>query len=599
MSSGLNALVNIADNIYNAKKRNEVMRLRPLSFYSLLVLATASQAFGADNFSVSFIVSNSISAGGNVQLVAYANNGGTQDPGFNESATITFSAPTNTYSIAPTNFTFSGGAFSSISITNIKSAGLWNITITQTSGGTLSNVAGQVYVSPTSKDHLVVLRHNDELREYLTPGVLPGYAASYNAQTHYYYYATITAGNPVAVSIVAVDQYSNIIKGQNCNFTINDGTNMYYPATNSTTGLAVFVWDTNLDPAGIRNFTITPSLDYAGLSAVTRNLYNYLYVATNFYMWTKAPAQVVAGVPFSVTVAASIAVPPVYNPSSAIDNVSFRLDPKLPTNDPGTGLLTPSFCTLVDGVDVGNYTYTKAEMIVIVPSLTSAAEGKTYLQGFYQLIQVMPNLPTQISLTVSPSSIEAQHTSTISALVQDAYGNPVPNVPVSFAKTAGSADARISTPTAQTNSSGIAQIIFTGGIINERATVTATVNGITQSVDIFISVASPTGSQIVNYPNPFNPATGKTSVNYYLQGASDLEIRIYDAFGRVVLSKNLKPGEGTGDYLLAAQAGGANFLWDGKNADGQVVANGIYLVKVTARNSAAVQNFTRRVGVVK
>ena len=78
---------------------------------------------------------------------------------------------------------------------------------------------------------------------------------------------------------------------------------------------------------------------------------------------------------------------------------------------------------------------------------------------------------SRISLTASPASVPSTGgTSTISATVVDASGNPVTGVPVTFITTAGS----ISSSVANTDSSGIARTTLT---TNQTANVTANAGG--------------------------------------------------------------------------------------------------------------------------
>jgi|GEM_PF-1859084 len=70
-----------------------------------------------------------------------------------------------------------------------------------------------------------------------------------------------------------------------------------------------------------------------------------------------------------------------------------------------------------------------------------------------------------------------------------------------------------------------------------------------------------------NYPNPFNLTT---TINYQLPERTDVWLAIYDMNGKIarILENNSKPA---GDYQV---------LWDGKDANGQIAASGIYLVQL-------------------
>ena len=71
-----------------------------------------------------------------------------------------------------------------------------------------------------------------------------------------------------------------------------------------------------------------------------------------------------------------------------------------------------------------------------------------------------------------------------------------------------------------------------------------------------------------NYPNPFNP---ETWIPYRLSHPTDVSIQIYDNSGKLV--RTLELGfKGTGKYFTQSQAA----YWDGKNAQGELVASGLY-----------------------
>jgi hypothetical protein len=77
-----------------------------------------------------------------------------------------------------------------------------------------------------------------------------------------------------------------------------------------------------------------------------------------------------------------------------------------------------------------------------------------------------------------------------------------------------------------------------------------------------------------NYPNPFNP---ETWIPYELAKASDVRITIYDASGTVV--RRLELGHKRAGYYTGR---GRAAHWDGRNAYGEKVANGVYLYQLKA-----------------
>ncbi|MDZ7344251.1 MAG: T9SS type A sorting domain-containing protein, partial [candidate division KSB1 bacterium] len=77
--------------------------------------------------------------------------------------------------------------------------------------------------------------------------------------------------------------------------------------------------------------------------------------------------------------------------------------------------------------------------------------------------------------------------------------------------------------------------------------------------------------EVMNYPNPFRDETDFT---YYLtQPADEVTIKIFTLSGRLIAVIERAP----------ASAGFNYAHWDGRDADGDVIANGVYLYKLMAR----------------
>lgn len=80
-----------------------------------------------------------------------------------------------------------------------------------------------------------------------------------------------------------------------------------------------------------------------------------------------------------------------------------------------------------------------------------------------------------------------------------------------------------------------------------------------------------------NYPNPFNP---ETVIRFDLPEASEIELAIFNAIGAKV--KTLVNGRcAAGQYME---------IWDGRNARGELVASGIYFLKMRAGDFTATQS---------
>jgi hypothetical protein len=336
----------------------------------------------------------------------------------------------------------------------------------------------------------------------------------------------------------------------------------------------------------------------------------YVYKTGQAYLHINAPPITTAGAYFPLTVTASASsTDPTQVVGSLTSSNTFRFQVfQSGTGLPATGTWEP---TDPKGLAGGRYTglgrYTRAELVFI--RCQQETSGVT-LYPVDRQMEVLPNLPAKVQVTVSPGRVQSQHTARITAQLYDAYDNPTnsvlyPDVRVIFEQVAG--NGYLSTTQVATDAYGSAVCDYTAGIVNETATVRARVwnsnvgfEYTSNTATVQVSVAQAEPGAILNFPNPFNPAQNQTTaINYYLDYASDVQLRIYDPFGRLVLSKDLKADATDSVSRNATAAGGNTYVWDGKNGEGRVVANGIYLVKLKAQGGGATQEFTRRVGVRK
>jgi flagellar hook assembly protein FlgD len=76
---------------------------------------------------------------------------------------------------------------------------------------------------------------------------------------------------------------------------------------------------------------------------------------------------------------------------------------------------------------------------------------------------------------------------------------------------------------------------------------------------------------LLNYPNPFKD---ETAFVFHLLQDAEVEIEIYTVAGRKI--KNLPPRYCQNGYVFD------RFNWDGRDEQGDRIANGVYLYKVIA-----------------
>lgn len=80
----------------------------------------------------------------------------------------------------------------------------------------------------------------------------------------------------------------------------------------------------------------------------------------------------------------------------------------------------------------------------------------------------------------------------------------------------------------------------------------------------------------LNYPNPYNPNAGLTTIGYVLSKPANISLRIFDIAGNLVAKKDFAANEEGG------KAGYNQVSWDGKTEGGAIVGNGIYIYVLIA-----------------
>lgn len=113
-----------------------------------------------------------------------------------------------------------------------------------------------------------------------------------------------------------------------------------------------------------------------------------------------------------------------------------------------------------------------------------------------------------------------------------------------------------------------------------------------KSAVIYLAGGASLGSAI-NYPNPFAAGRENTTIEYNIEKASDVTVRIYDLFGGMVWQQDYKIGGAGGT------AGVNQIAWDGKNGSGETVANGGYLCYIQVKSSSGTTTLKRKIGVIK
>ncbi len=128
-------------------------------------------------------------------------------------------------------------------------------------------------------------------------------------------------------------------------------------------------------------------------------------------------------------------------------------------------------------------------------------------------------------------------------------------------------------------SAGETSKLFSNGITfgtvdNHTVTLTDTIVSNITGTQTVIVQSENAGYRSINYPNPFDPHQGTTTIQFYMNGEGKAKVKIYTLTGNLVR-----------EWDVEAHAGiNTAFQWDGRDKDGNMVANGTYLCRIKTDN---------------
>jgi len=95
--------------------------------------------------------------------------------------------------------------------------------------------------------------------------------------------------------------------------------------------------------------------------------------------------------------------------------------------------------------------------------------------------------------------------------------------------------------------------------------------------------------ELYNYPNPFSSDTYFTFK--LTQIPDELKIKIFTVAGRLIKYFNLNPAKLNYDFN--------RIHWDGRDQDGDLIANGVYLYKAIMTIGGKTQTLTQKLAVMR
>lgn len=101
------------------------------------------------------------------------------------------------------------------------------------------------------------------------------------------------------------------------------------------------------------------------------------------------------------------------------------------------------------------------------------------------------------------------------------------------------------------------------------------------------------GESFTNFPNPFAAGREITTFAFFLPQRSDVSLRIYSGFGRLIRTLEQDRPRGGGRVH-------DDITWDGTDEDGAVLQNGTYFAVISVEHdNGAVEEAVRKVAVLR
>ena len=302
------------------------------------------------------------------------------------------------------------------------------------------------------------------------------------------------------------------------------------------------------------------------------------------------PATVRAGEPFTLTVEVRNDAGALISEINSAVTIEVR---NTVSQTPGRGILsTPEF-QLIGGQRSISQTYTASEPIVLVAHDDAGNQPATS-----NPITITPGEPAAIHLSSNPGWVGGNKKAVLTAQLVDVYDNGVPGEPMSFALISGPGNLVAIDNT--TLAEGRATAEFYSARQPDSTRIRANSNGIVADLVLRTALVDPdaAGGHVTNYPNPFHPngtlAQG-TVIAWKLDDDAQVTMRIFTLSGDVVLRKSFERGADGGRAGLNDR-----FVWDGRNASGDVVSSGGYIVLVEAQGTGSTLHvMKRKIAVVR
>jgi hypothetical protein len=451
--------------------------------------------------------------------------------------------------------------------------------ILEDASGATGTVIKNIIPGPYSKLKLII----DGMT--FAPGTLTGHTGTWITQT-------TGALTPAYVTVYACDAYYNTV---NANLpTVRVYSIPQSIVTPSYVNFAIesisnTIFSVALVPNPDQSGSYPITAEDMGNSLIKDTVSVYFASLSDFYIWAEAPAFVTAGQNFTVSVKVSHFPPPNTSYVAGFSDAVRICAIDTYGNSTTIPALLPDASPIqscINGEANFEVSYTWAGQIRIQPDNGGSTDysNKDNPNRWSNVINILPAAPDSFTFTSNKQELTKGKTAILTATVFDQYLNPVSNTAVNFVILTGS--GTLSAASVNTNSIGVAEVIYTAPSINILNVIQATVSALSQSKTV--EIVSVKSDKLEIWPNPFNPLKGPAKINFPLDENCKVKIEIFNMFGQKLWS-----------IEKDANKGGCDIDWDGKTKDGNTIGVGLYVVKVSYTDSAGSHAISKKMAVIK
>jgi hypothetical protein len=404
--------------------------------------------------------------------------------------------------------------------------------------------------------------------ETVAPGTVSGRAGTATDQSINYAFSC---------TVLACDPWWNPVGGVSdlVRLTSNDPLAQIGPDAAMVDGRATI--DVRLASGGWQQITVADvsNSSKTGSTTQVRAISSGLHLEA-----TIAQTSARAGEPFTLTVRAVNDGGSVIREVNSWVTVTTR---HASSGQAGRGTLLTTQFQLLQGERSISESYTFVEPIVIV-----ARDDAGNSPAVTNTITITPGPASTIRLTSNPTWLGGNQRATLTAVLADEFGNGIPDQPMSYTLVSGT--GTLTPIDVMTAADGSARADLLAPRQPEQEIVRAGSGGVSTDLTVEVSLVDPNapGGTVTNFPNPCHPPQQGTTLAYKLDDNASVKIRIFSQTGQLVKEVNFDRG------ATGGVTGLNEWMWDGRNGAGEVVASGGYIVLVEAQGAGQTLHVMRR-----